>query len=154
MKNYKIRNEKNDRVIDAIFYSIVLAFFLLISMMVSAQEWNEVTSPGLSPAKMDFVTDNDGFAIMEMNSFSVRRCGVYGLFKTSDGGQTWDTLATPQGSQIWMMPTQIDFVTEDIGFVEIYSRDLFKTIDGGATWANISPDSLGRCGWRKSFIYR
>jgi len=129
--------------------------------LAKAQQWEMVESPGLMSEKIDFISDDKGFAIMQIifcpsadgSSTNNNRCGSYGLFKTEDRGNSWDTINTPIGIQSFMPINQIDFISEDIGYIELYDFNdnypkLYKTEDGGISWTDVSPDTL--YGWGSS----
>ncbi len=62
-------------------------------------------------------------------------CGTNNsLIKTTDGGQTWQTVTTPgYSSDYWW----IDFMDEEYGFLACNNGIVLKTIDGGNTWQQI-----------------
>ena len=60
------------------------------------------------------------------------------IIKTSDGGETWETIYPVSGTSVSF--EKIEFITVDIGFVAGYGL-LMKTADGGETWTDVNIDS-------------
>jgi photosystem II stability/assembly factor-like uncharacterized protein len=54
------------------------------------------------------------------------------VYKTTDGGISWDSLTTPLTSSIILY--DVDFVDANTGWVAGASGNLLATTDGGATW--------------------
>ncbi|MFM9951865.1 MAG: photosystem II stability/assembly factor-like protein [Saprospiraceae bacterium] len=71
--------------------------------------------------------------------------GGGGIFKTTDGGNTWAFQYTPDEYL-----RCIEFATPELGFCGSLDSSLFKTTDGGVTWTDvagsISPVPPGICG--------
>lgn len=55
------------------------------------------------------------------------------LFKTTNGGDSWQPIVTPFKSGI----QDICFIDEIHGFVTTPHEGVFKTVDGGVTWRNL-----------------
>lgn len=53
------------------------------------------------------------------------------LIKTTDGGQTWDSLSSGLGSGNFI--NKIHFIDNDTGFMIVDERQISKTVDGGTT---------------------
>lgn len=64
----------------------------------------------------------------------VEAISLSSVFKTVDGGATWQRVAMPSTSHIFGM----DFTGPDVGYVVGSKGLLNKTADGGATWSQIS----------------
>ena len=66
------------------------------------------------------------------------------LMKTTDGGQTWNTLLTAHDPNIFVSSFfKIDVVNQNVIFTSMqYSRNLYRTIDAGLTWDTIAVDSI------------
>ncbi|MDY0078666.1 MAG: YCF48-related protein, partial [Bacteroidales bacterium] len=60
------------------------------------------------------------------------------IIKTSDGGETWETIYPVSGTSVSF--EKIEFITVDLGFVAGYGL-LMKTADGGETWTDVDVDS-------------
>lgn len=106
----------------ALFIIVVWAF------SVQAQNWFQVpTGTTKQLNTIDFPSNNVGY-IGGNDSL---------LLKSTDGGQTWQELTytgvtfLPGGEHI----VQLDFVTENIGFMTVGPyTGAYKTTDGGQTW--------------------
>ncbi len=53
------------------------------------------------------------------------------LIKTTDGGQTWDSLSSGTGAGNFI--NKIHFIDKDTGFMIMDDRQILKTVDGGIT---------------------
>lgn len=85
------------------------------------------------PNSAPYTTTNDiyGAHFIDMNNFYL--CGVWGVTKTTDGGQTFNQI----GAGFFPTSTlrDIQFVDANIGYVVGTSATkMAKTTDGGATW--------------------
>lgn len=59
------------------------------------------------------------------------------IFKTTDGGATWQELALKENEACHSLTMDFGFITEEIGFVSVYSSGtpcLLETLDGGESW--------------------
>jgi len=56
------------------------------------------------------------------------------IFKTTDGGATWEHQYTPE----WVYLRSVEFATPQLGFCGSLDSAFFKTTDGGTTWTNIA----------------
>lgn len=70
-----------------------------------------------------FPSDNIGYAIGQR------------IYKTVDGGMNWNEITEPQQNQNYK---QIQFLTDDIGFVSSTNAGVFKTVDGGMSWTSFT----------------
>lgn len=61
------------------------------------------------------------------------------LAGTSDGGQTWQEIALPDGI---LSIIAIELISPQVGYVLGSSGSLYATTDGGATWTSQAPDFL------------
>ncbi|MBE9469245.1 MAG: hypothetical protein IMY72_13120 [Bacteroidetes bacterium] len=68
------------------------------------------------------------------------------LFKTNNGGDTWQIITTPFKSGVH----DIKFITEEIGYVASENEGVYKTIDGGNSWYKILGNII--YGNNKSFL--
>lgn len=60
------------------------------------------------------------------------------LRKTTDGGKSWKVInISPYSGSNWEF-IDIEFITDQIGFVTSMADDVFKTTNGGQSWTNIS----------------
>jgi photosystem II stability/assembly factor-like uncharacterized protein len=91
---------------------------------------------------------NNGFVNLEVSGVAIDASGPQtayagsnpGLYKTSDGGQTWQNLPAITGSitAVTADPKQSGVVYAG-AFSNLANGAIRKTIDGGATWATILP---------------
>lgn len=65
--------------------------------------------------------------------------GITGIWKTTDGGDTWVQTGKPDdpGSQMWY-DAGITVSPTDPNVVFVSTVDLFRTTDGGGTWTNLT----------------
>jgi photosystem II stability/assembly factor-like uncharacterized protein len=70
---------------------------------------------------IDMINSNVGFVAGQNGS----------LYKTTNGGIFWDSIATTAGSIYFY---DVDFIDENTGWVVGASGNCWKTTDGGATW--------------------
>jgi hypothetical protein len=58
------------------------------------------------------------------------------LFKTTDGGATWNRIQNYTGTRVL---ADVYFMDANVGFVAGHdgSEAIYKTVDGGATWTNV-----------------
>lgn len=120
----------NKVVRGAVVTPLVLALFLIVAAAALADptpRWQLSDCPdvGTGVAAMTFVGDDVGWA-----------CTSNSLLHTTDGGQSWSSLAAPEG----MYPTDICFADVDHGWVSGYENTIARTTDGGATWVVSRPD--------------
>jgi photosystem II stability/assembly factor-like uncharacterized protein len=64
--------------------------------------------------------------------------GVYRVAKSTDGGDTWNTIVLASGRQPWPQVQAIGFVDEKTGFVAGFFEGMWGTRDGGETWTRIA----------------
>jgi photosystem II stability/assembly factor-like uncharacterized protein len=74
------------------------------------------------PQRMSFILNEDEFYILKRS-----------LFKTIDGGKSFDLLKDQSGNTIF----GIHFFDSNTGFIT-YAGRLFKTIDGGINWVEVA----------------
>lgn len=91
--------------------------------------------------KMQFVNKNTGFILANRSGIDLE----VELFKTTNGGTSWDTLTVPNSRS----PIDILFLDENNGFVTHWTDFSYpvmkKTEDGGQSWAELTyPDLEGR----------
>ena len=77
------------------------------------------------------VTGNDGSITAVVN-------------KTTDGGQTWNTLLTGHDPNLFVSSfTKIDVVSPTVFFTSMdYAKNIYRTVDAGLTWDSIAVDSV------------
>jgi len=72
--------------------------------------------------------------------------GKDGVFRTRDGGSTWQQLggtSVPTGGPIWMSITGYDACGRDVvyaGAMSAGKNAIVRTADGGATWTSLTAD--------------
>lgn len=72
--------------------------------------------------KSHFLNENEGFGVLY--SF---------LYKTTDGGKSWNKIFPENEYQI----LQLEFPSDSIGYLSNSDRQLYKTNDGGQSWQSI-----------------
>ena len=107
------------------------------------QTWQEATLPTshLGASQVQFVNAQDGWV---MASFGGGAAGSQSvdLFRTTDGGQTWSTVAhtgTPASFPAVGQKTGMSWATATNGFTDSISAAqnttwLYRTQDGGVSW--------------------
>jgi photosystem II stability/assembly factor-like uncharacterized protein len=114
----------------------------LIHTTDGLDSWHFQQVPGYeSMDNVFFLTENIGWGINISGDL---------LFKTSDGGETWDTLAEFP----WKNLTSLCFINQYEGWLTSGYGDIFKTSDGGNNWQQIevSDNSLWRISMTDSYI--
>jgi photosystem II stability/assembly factor-like uncharacterized protein len=103
-------------------FILSFAVSIVASQMIFAQ-WTNINIPSdWSLDKASFVDDNHGYIASTNYNY---------LFRTSNGGVTWDSVVAPQGI------VDVDFISMDTGFVLINMFSSFSiatTINGGNSW--------------------
>ncbi len=113
--------------------------FLLFTFQFGYGQWDSINhSPTKLLEKLDFLTDDLGYATMLVNQTGART-----LEKTTDGGMTWTEITLPVSGPEFQA---FHFHASGVGVVVL--RDLqntttptmiYKTTNDGAAWQNISP---------------
>jgi len=91
-----------------------------------------VASPAASaPSAFEFVDANHGWLLVDIESSS--NFSVAELYRTQDGGATWERLEAPSGGIV-------RFVTPTLGFISggPTGDKLFVTRDGGTSWQAVT----------------
>jgi photosystem II stability/assembly factor-like uncharacterized protein len=78
------------------------------------------------------IPDNADLKFFSFPTLNVGYAGVNKLFKTTDGGKSWNTLNLPGTI------TGLEFVDESTGFC-VSSNLLYKTKNGGSSWNYLMP---------------
>lgn len=105
-------------------YKFILCFMICtIASQITFAQWTNINIPsGWSLDKASFVDDFHGYAASSNYNY---------LFRTTNGGATWDSVIVPQGV------VDLDFISIDTGFVLINifsSFSIATTFDGGDNW--------------------
>jgi photosystem II stability/assembly factor-like uncharacterized protein len=121
--------------------NLLLIAFLLFTFQFSYSQWDSLNlSPAKNLERVDFLTDDLGYAMLVVTQTSART-----LEKTTDGGVTWTDITPAAGSAYFQA---FDFSANGIG-VAVF-RDLqnpvtptliYQTVNDGMTWQDISPDT-------------
>src|SRR5439155_14619887 len=101
--------------------------------------WTDVTPPGLNSTAdvvddVVFVDPSHGW----IAAYNCAQASVY-LYRTSDGGRSWQALGRPASRSCGGGPTFLSFVDPLHGWMEPASPNgpvgpLMRTTDGGRTW--------------------
>ena len=112
---------------------LLTSFCILFAISLNAQTtWYQVSTPtNKNLNSIDFPSTMVGYIAGDDSL----------LLKTIDGGVTWNEISTSGFNFLsnGYNFLELDFVTEDIGFMTIGPyTGTYKTIDGGSTWAQIA----------------
>ena len=133
------------RIVTYIYKMKLIAYTLiLLSHIAWCQNWQSTSlfnnGGGQRFDDVFFIDDNTGWAA---NGFFAA------VYKTTDGGETWQTQLTESqlGGSFYFR--NIEFLDAQNGFLGTLNNLLLKTNDGGNTWLtvdNISPNPHAVCG--------
>jgi photosystem II stability/assembly factor-like uncharacterized protein len=102
----------------------------------SGTNWTYVGTPKhfAYSSGMDFIDENIGY--------SIGGGSIGDVFKTEDGGTTWNKLGFYHLEAL----NTVCFIDKNIGFISggYNYRKTLKTIDGGATWNEVSKENFGQ----------
>jgi photosystem II stability/assembly factor-like uncharacterized protein len=112
--------------------------------------WRNVTPPTL---RADGVNAIDGVAFLDRRHgwVAAYNCATVNvsLYRTSDGGRSWQSLGRPTDHSCGGGPTFLSFVDETHGWMEPVSPngpagELLGTSDGGQTWTHLASGPQGQ----------
>jgi photosystem II stability/assembly factor-like uncharacterized protein len=91
-----------------------------------------------------FVSRSEGWVA----AFNCAEAAVY-LFRTTNGGRSWESLGKPSGHSCGGGPTFLSFIDGKHGWMEPVSPngpggELLRTSDGGRTWSRVVDELLPR----------
>jgi photosystem II stability/assembly factor-like uncharacterized protein len=106
--------------------------------------WRDATPPTLRADRIDAI-DDVAFVDARHGWVAAYNCGaaaVY-LYRTSDGGRSWQSLGKPASHSCGGGPTFLSFVDDRHGWMEPVSPNapagvLLGTTDGGRTWERLA----------------
>jgi photosystem II stability/assembly factor-like uncharacterized protein len=106
--------------------------------------WRNVTPPTLNAGLISAV-DDVAFTDPQhgwVAAYDCAQASVY-LYRTSDGGHSWQSLGAPGAHSCGGGPTFLSFVDTTHGWMEPVSPngpvgDLLRTVDGGVTWSLVA----------------
>jgi photosystem II stability/assembly factor-like uncharacterized protein len=110
---------------------------LLFESKNGGASWNDVSFPGqmsgvLHALEVDPGSEGTWYAGMEGE-----RSWMSGVYKTSDGGQTWKLLPGTKGKAVWSLSIWVS----DPRVIAAGTADgVLRSLDAGETWTKISPD--------------
>lgn len=119
---------------------------------ISAEEWSlpediiEKYPYGLSNVYIDFLEDNQtGYLLGAMERVVFQEACV--LFKTTDGGITWEEIVMSENAARHSYTVDFDFLTEQHGYLAIHTSygsipQLLRTEDGGKNWEAVQFDTI------------
>ena len=111
---------------------------LISSPLSSSPAPSEPGRPSVDPQSVSFVSASTGWLWGPGGCCAEQGYGPGTLAKTTDGGTSWQTVATPgidygqYGEPIDSGATGVRFVDDRHGY--LFGDQLFVTSDGGATW--------------------
>lgn len=84
------------------------------------------------------------FFINENVGYSIGNGSVEDLFKTTDGGVSWNKLYDPENNMDGL--NEVFFIDENNGFISggFNTRKILKTTDGGITWFEVLDQNVGK----------
>jgi photosystem II stability/assembly factor-like uncharacterized protein len=108
--------------------------------------WRNVTPPRLTPNTIDdvaFIDRLHGWVA----GYNCAEASVY-LYRTSDGGRSWQSLGKPASHSCGGGPTFLSFADTKHGWMEPVSPNgpggqMFRTDDGGRTWTLLGGPEAG-----------
>lgn len=110
--------------------NIALSLIILFTVQYAkAQAWEYLTpiKTNSEVRGCSFLDEQRGIAVI---------LATRSVFRTTDGGETWESLWTPNVNS---NPTDVEWVTDNLLFISAGNGDLFRSLDGGNTWANVNP---------------
>ncbi|MCH2226040.1 MAG: YCF48-related protein [Crocinitomicaceae bacterium] len=117
---------------------IVIIITLLLSGIVSSQDWYEISTPTTQNLNaIDFPSQDVGYIVGDSGT----------LLKSINGGQSWDEVIYT-GIDLGPGPynfIDVDFVDELEGYITIHADSAFKTTDGGLTWTSTGHPMSNQC---------
>lgn len=110
--------------------------FILTSTSSAGKEWSlenlHLFSPGdpesvVQAGYLEFIDPNNGWLVLRPSSSSNFNLGV--LFRTEDGGLTWERGSIPFGEPV-------HFISQSLGWTSggEVSEELYRSHDGGRSW--------------------
>ena len=115
---------------------------MLLSSVDGGKNWKQVVAPdfGYEILHLDFVDEKVGYLI---NFWVVEGAGDLKLYKTADGGKSWDFVSAIPKNDFLCLPLITQFTDDRNGLV-IYECDVpdpgyyaWSTINGGQKWVSI-----------------
>ncbi len=113
-------------------YNLLFGLLLLFSAASAQEGWFPLdNSPGGN--QVFFIDSNIGWILGSINN----------IYKTSDGGQTWDSLHVEVDSLNSLYISSIFFLNSEIGWAVGSPEVVLKSVDGGIHWNILHGSNLG-----------
>lgn len=104
------------------------------------EDGTEYNLPSYRGRSMYFLSADKGFIVGGVNGSEIDGEGTGVLYKTTNGGQSWEVVSLPNTSTYYHHISyfnKIHFVNSQLGFIA-GDNSLFVTKDGGDNWINVS----------------
>lgn len=128
-------------------YGTAVAPPVLYKSLDNGANWTPIELPLLSP---EYINWSMVYAMAEDSNGIIYAGGKGGLWKSSDGGDTWNVQTLPYPDNYWggYLPITSLLITKDNSLVAVfgigetygsyyYPSKVFKSVDGGKTWNEI-----------------
>lgn len=104
--------------------------------------WQPINYPFHNIEGISFTNDNTGYIVMDMDSGNTARtyAGGSDLYKTNDGGNTWQIIKKNMFIDYYNHANYLYFRNEQDGFA--LGTGIYHTTNGGISWQNEFPAAI------------